>query len=234
MDPQRNQRAQQAPQAGLAERAERAERDRKFESLVQQAIEAMRADRNDEVRRLLQEAMATGPQSPIAPFLLASHFAQQREYDRAEGLFIHTLNLAPDFLIARFQLGLLQLTSARPAAAIATWGPLELLDEGHTLRLFRDGLQAMAGDQFEQAKALLRRGIEGNQENLPLNRDMQMVIEAIEANQANEANEKEDASPPENGAVADGQPGTPDSSDDAGKLDRSGTMQYLLSRYRKQ
>jgi len=136
--------------------------EQRYEQLVQQAIDAMRADQDEDVLRLLQEAIAVHPQSPIAPFLLGSQFAQRREYDRAEGLFIHTLNLAPDFAVARFQLGLLQLTSARPSAAFATWGPLDLLDPRHYLRVFKDGLEAMAQDRFEQAKALLRKGIDIN------------------------------------------------------------------------
>jgi hypothetical protein len=47
------------------------------------------------------------------------------------------------------------------------------------LRLFKDGLLLMAQDRFEEATSRIRAGIERNQENLPLNKDMQRVLERI-------------------------------------------------------
>ena len=87
--------------------------------------------------------------------------------------------LAPDFAIARFQLGFFQLTSGEPADALSSWGPLAMLPADHYLRLFVGGLTYLIRDEFEDAVAQLREGIAANEENLPLNRDMQLIIDRV-------------------------------------------------------
>jgi len=87
--------------------------------------------------------------------------------------------LAPDFAIARFQLGFFQLTSGEAAEALGTWGPLALLPDGHYIRLFVTGLTHLIRDEFAETIAALQAGIEVNHENLPLNRDMQLLIDKV-------------------------------------------------------
>ena len=87
------------------------------------------------------------------------------------------VDIAPDFAIARFQLGFFQLTSGEANNAVATWAPLEQLEKGHYLRLFVQGLQHLIADDFETAFELLERGMAANQENPPLNRDIQLLID---------------------------------------------------------
>ncbi len=130
-------------------------------------------------RALLEDAVRDHPADPRPLTLLAAQFVHGQEIDRAEACYIEALQRAPDFAIARFQLGLLQLTSARPAAAQATWALLDALPQTDPLRLFKTGLEAMAQDRFDEATRLLMQGIAQNQSNLPLNRDMQMVLEQI-------------------------------------------------------
>jgi len=89
------------------------------------------------------------------------------------------VQLAPEFAIARFQLGFFQLTSGEAADALATWGPLALLPGDHYLRLFVGGLTRLIRDEFEEAAELLQAGIAANQENLPLNNDMRMIAEQV-------------------------------------------------------
>ena len=48
--------------------------------------------------------------------------------------------LAPDFLIARYQLGFFELTSGEVDNALATWGPLLRLPEDNYLRQFVEGM----------------------------------------------------------------------------------------------
>jgi hypothetical protein len=120
------------------------------------------------------------PADPRPLLVLAGAFMQAQMVDRAEAAYLMCLERAPDLAIARFQLGLLQLTSARPAAASVTWAPLERLGAEHPLRLFKQGLEAVAQDRFDEARRLLLEGIARNTENIPLNRDMQMVLERIE------------------------------------------------------
>jgi Flp pilus assembly protein TadD len=130
-------------------------------------------------RGLLEQAVQAHPGDPRPLLLLAAELIHAKEIDRAEAAYIAALQLAPGYAIARFQLGLLQLTSARPAAALATWAPLEGLAEADPLRLFKQGLEALIRDDFEQARRWLLEGIAHNKDNPPLNRDMQLVLDRI-------------------------------------------------------
>jgi Flp pilus assembly protein TadD len=130
-------------------------------------------------RRLLEEAAQAHPEDARPLTLLAAEYVHAGEIDRAEATYIAALQRAPDLAIARFQLGLLQLTSARPAAAQATWAPLDALADTDPLRLFKTGLELVAQDRFEEARRLLMQGIAQNSANPPLNRDMQMVLDRI-------------------------------------------------------
>mgnify|MGYP000942953508 CR=1 FL=1 len=87
--------------------------------------------------------------------------------------------LAPEFAIARFQLGFFQLTSGEADAALDTWGRLDRLDDGHYLRKFVDGLRCLVRDDIQGAVALLRDGVALNQENPPLNHDMQLLADRL-------------------------------------------------------
>lgn len=127
----------------------------------------------------LASALQKYPGDPRLWLLIAGEHAQSSRWDAAEAAYITAIQINPGFAIARFQLGLLQLTSGRPTAAFATWQPLEGLQENHYLRLFKQGLEFLAQDSFEQAKQRLQAGIDSNQENPALNIDMQRMLTEI-------------------------------------------------------
>jgi tetratricopeptide (TPR) repeat protein len=112
-------------------------------------------------------------------FLKGSLLAGQGEYAPARAAMRKALDLSPHFSIARFQLGLLQLTSGEPIAAQETWGPLHGLPKTHFLRLFVEGMGHLIRDEFADAVMSIEKGIGNNSENLPLNHDMQLVVDAI-------------------------------------------------------
>lgn len=130
---------------------------------------------------LLETTATHHPQNPHVLLLLAGCYMQNRHVDQAEAAYIAALTLDPGLSIARFQLGLLQLTSARPATAFTTWAPLDLLGEKHPLRLFKQAFDQLQHDQIDTACAYLREGMQHNTDNLPLNRDMQMLLIKLEA-----------------------------------------------------
>jgi tetratricopeptide (TPR) repeat protein len=131
--------------------------------------------------KVLEEAAAEHPSDTRLLLLLAAQLVHAQQLDRAEAVYSLALQLQPDFAIARFQLGLLQLSSGRPAIARLTWGPLEALGAEHPLRLFKTGLEHLSEDRFVEARRCLEEGIARNQENLPLNGDMRKVLERIAA-----------------------------------------------------
>ncbi|KHK58658.1 hypothetical protein PI87_02610 [Ralstonia sp. A12] len=141
----------------------------------------------DSAMTLLEAAATRYPANPHVLFLLAAQYMQAKHTDQAEAAYIAVLQVAPDYSIARFQLGLLQMTSGRPATALTTWGPLDLLENRHPLRLFKRAFELLHQNQIADACTLLREGIGQNVENDPLSRDMQMLLGRLEAAMAEEA-----------------------------------------------
>lgn len=112
--------------------------------------------------------------------LLAGEHAQAGKMDLAEASFLSALQRAPDYAIARFQLGLLQFTSARPAVASVTWAPLDDLPENDPLRLFKTGFEYLALNKTAEATHAIELGMRENKSNAALNADMQKILTAIE------------------------------------------------------
>lgn len=127
----------------------------------------------------IRAAVAQDPRNAELRYLLGAELAQQKEYDEAVVEMSAAIELDPQLHFARFQLGLLYLTMARPANSMATWAPLESLDENAALKYFKRGLEALIRDDFNTCVGLLRQGIQLNTQNAPLNRDMTLVIERV-------------------------------------------------------
>src|SRR5688572_29652878 len=91
------------------------------EELLQLATEASRAlqhaDAIDHPKRALERSNIDHK----ALYLLAAHHAEHGLTERAIKEFEQALEIEPDLLPARFQLGLLYLCNARPQEALATW-----------------------------------------------------------------------------------------------------------------
>lgn len=147
------------------------------------------AIQNDEATDIAQvdKMIRTYPDDPRLHFLRGSILAGIGRHIEAMPALSRAVELAPDFAIARFQLGFFQLTSGEAAEALGTWGPLALLPETHYLRKFVGGLTHLIRDEFREADAQLREGISVNQENLPLNRDMQLILDQIQTLMADAA-----------------------------------------------
>jgi tetratricopeptide (TPR) repeat protein len=124
--------------------------------------------------------LAAYPEDPRLHFLRGSLLAGIGRSIEALPALKRAVELGPDFAIARFQLGFFQLTSGEAGDALETWGPLALLPADHYLRLFVGGLVHLIRDEFAAAADQLRTGIAANAENLPLNADMQRIIDQIE------------------------------------------------------
>lgn len=120
------------------------------------------------------------PDDPRLSFLQASILVSAGRLIEGYRAMERAVSAAPDYAIARFQLGFLQLTSGEAQKAVATWGPLASLPPENYLRRFKDGLESLIRDEFEAAIRDLEHGITLNAENVPLNRDMQLIIDECE------------------------------------------------------
>ena len=100
--------------------------------------------------------------------------------DRAIEDISRATELAPELGTARFQLGLLHLTTGAFDQAQEAWRPLDELDKDDPLRIFKTGMLHLPTDEFEDCVAMLEQGI-------PLcdiesiNNDMRRVIEKVRA-----------------------------------------------------
>src|SRR5271156_6341339 len=77
--------------------------------------------------RDLDGLLSEYPRDPRLHFLKGSLLAGQQDYAAARAAMRHAVDLAPDYAIARFQLGFLLLTSGEAHAAQEAWGPLHSL-----------------------------------------------------------------------------------------------------------
>lgn len=145
---------------------------------LQTLMAAIAAGEGDDIA-LADRALAGFPDDPRLHFLRGSLLAGIGRPIEALSSLRRAVAIAPDFAIARFQLGFFQLTSGEASDALSTWGPLALLPEEHYLRIFVGGLTYLIRDEFHRAIEQLARGIGANDENAPLNRDMQLIIDRV-------------------------------------------------------
>lgn len=148
--------------------------DQTFAALVS-AIQEGAQDELGQTDRLLVEF----PADPRLHFLRGSLLAGLGRSIEALPALRRAVELAPDFAIARFQLGFFLLTSGEPAEALSVWGPLAMLPKDNYLRSFVAGLTHLIRDEFGETIRNLEQGIAANAENPPLNRDMQLIIDQV-------------------------------------------------------
>lgn len=148
------------------------------DNTLQELVAAAQADparHLERVDRLLTEF----PEDPRLHFLRGSALIAEKRHIEAHRALVPAVHLAPDFDIARFQLGFFQLTSGEAGAALETWGRLDRLPDTHYLRYFVDGVRRLIRDDFDGAIAALREGVKLNAENPPLSGDMELLIREI-------------------------------------------------------
>lgn len=125
----------------------------------------------------LEALVAAYPEDARLHFLRGSLLIGAGRAIEAHAALSEAVRLAPDYALARFQLGFFELTSGEAPRALKTWGPLDAqLPADHYLMHFTTGLRHLIEDRFGETIAALERGIAVNEENLPLNGDMELII----------------------------------------------------------
>lgn len=156
--------------------------DTQMEALVT----AVQADDGDEIAQV-DRLLGRFPEDPRLHFLRGSMLAGIGRPIEALASLKRAVEIAPDFAIARFQLGFFQLTSGEAGDALSSWGPLAMLPDGHYLRFFVGGLTHLIRDEFDDSIARLEQGIVANDENAALNRDMALIVAKVRELQAGQA-----------------------------------------------
>lgn len=118
-------------------------------------------------------------------YLLGAEYAQIGLMDRAQEQMARAVEMDPGLHTARFQLGLLLLTQARPEAALEVLAPLKDLGPQQAFFHLEAGLAHLVRDEFTACRESLLQGMELNAAsaapNLALNADMQKILDALPA-----------------------------------------------------
>lgn len=143
--------------------------------------EVVRILPNDDEAGLAQIAQLLGayPFDPRLHFLKGSVLAGLQRYEEGRVAMVQAVNIAPEFELARFQLGFLELTSGLAAEAASTWAPFAALPDDSPFRLLSSGLNCLAQNNFAECDRLLRLGMAANQEHPLINGDMQLILDEI-------------------------------------------------------
>ncbi len=104
----------------------------------------------------LKTLLESDPRHEIATGMLAGVYAQLKMPERAEYFYLQVLRLNPANVLARFQLGLLQLQSGRPQDALETWQPT-LADSQDYLTQFHSALALLELKRAAEARKLLEQ-----------------------------------------------------------------------------
>ena len=150
------------------------------EELLHLALKSIEEGREADTLSLVKRAIALQPENGVLHHLLGAAYAEIGLPDRAKAEWTLALRLAPELKVCRFQLGLLHLTTADPAAALAAWQPLEDLPADDPVGLFRSGMVRLVQGDYRSCVDDLRRALELNHESPMLSRDMQVVIARAE------------------------------------------------------
>lgn len=150
-----------------------------FDRLVDEGLAASRQDRRDTALARFARARELDPASGVPHFLIASEHASAGDFAAAELAFANAVLLAPDFALARYQLGLLQFSSHRAPVALLTWQPLLALPESDALLHFVRGFVALSQDAFEECLRHFRTGLACPAANPAVCSDVQQLIDAI-------------------------------------------------------
>lgn len=156
--------------------------------MLQLAILASQQDRHDQAITYLKNAIQKNPQNAKVVYFLAAEHAQIGLYERAIQGMEHALEIDPDMYTARFQLGMLYLTSGLVESSLKTLEPLANLGEDNFFGCFSLGLAHLIRDEFAECRRFLEKGISINHTNLPLNGDMQRILDLIRDKTNDEAN----------------------------------------------
>lgn len=143
-------------------------------------LQAMQ-DTDEHALNLLNDKLANWPLDYRLWFLRGAVHAGQQRHGEARTDFVQAITLAPEFHVARFMLGLLELMNTRVAEATATWSLLDRLPENDPLRVLKEGLVSLSLDHFDLAHEQLNRGLALNQQYPLVNAYVRAVIGQIEA-----------------------------------------------------
>lgn len=145
---------------------------------IERLVKSLEAPGSDDLA-LIDAVLAKHPQDPRLHFMKGSILAGQSKHIEAHTSLSKAVEIAPEYSLARYQLGFFELTSGEADRALSTWGPLLREPKDNYLRVFVEGMTHVIRDEFTEAFAKFTRGLELNTENLPMNDDIRLLMREI-------------------------------------------------------
>ncbi|WP_163834363.1 tetratricopeptide repeat protein [Spartinivicinus ruber] len=144
------------------------------------ALAASEQKDHEQAIRLFKQYLMQSPDGK-GYLLLAAEHAEIGLYQRAIAEMKQAITLDSSLWIAHFQLSLLYLIEQDIAQASTIWQQLMLSDAPQYFHYFAEGLLLIHQDQLAEGIGKLKQGIELNNENLPLNNDINNIIQEVES-----------------------------------------------------
>ncbi len=138
-------------------------------------IEEVRSDAHRDLEKIDRQ-LSLYPEDPRLHFLRGSTLAGKQRAIEAHQSLHKAVELAPDYALARYQLGFFELTSGEADRALSTWGPLLQLSGENYLRRFVEGLTHLIRDEFGPAIEQFEVGMVLNTDNPPMNNDIGLLM----------------------------------------------------------
>jgi tetratricopeptide (TPR) repeat protein len=148
--------------------------------LLQMALHAATGSDPHAALPYLKEAVMRPDATAPARFLLASVYAQLNLFDKAIPEMEASLALDPTMGVARFQLGLMHLTTGDTLRALDVLLPLADFGPAHYLAHFGAGLRMLIQNELDAAVQCLATGITLNKDIAAMNDDMRRIIERLD------------------------------------------------------
>lgn len=148
------------------------------DELLRLSLEAINTNRDADAVVMLKTLLEREPGHVFATYLLAAQHAQLGMMDRAEAGFRAVVQQAPEFPIARFQLGQLLLVKGSPDEARQVFAPLT--SDRQALGAYARALSAAAQEDLPTALAELEAGLALPQEIPALELDMRRLHDQLQ------------------------------------------------------
>ena len=126
----------------------------------------------------LKELLRVQPDNELANGMLAGIYAELKMPERATACYERVLSINPRNVLARFQLGLLQLTHGKPQEAATTLQP-NLSDKSEFLSHFYSAVALLELQRIDEGRALLEHVEHRMPKNHDLYPQLQTMLQAL-------------------------------------------------------
>jgi tetratricopeptide (TPR) repeat protein len=151
------------------------------DSLLFKAVSLITKERYRPALKILRRAMTLVPADARIHFFSAAAHAELGSYKRALTEFQHVLQLEPDHVLARLQLGLVAMRVGEHTYARETWAPFTDANDDSVPCLFARAMFLLLDNDPAAGLQTLRQALAADSRESPLRAQMQLWVKQIES-----------------------------------------------------